>query len=348
MKKILLITFLVIVLSSFVLGADTIGTQVFGNVFSADSNETRALLDWSPEGNNGTKLGSPILSNETWTFDANGEQINHTDFMPTGVDVDFAISVWIIPLDIVTGVTGKPIVNQIFGPRNGDFSLFYNNEDFKFGRFTGSSTNAEIFISSLTLIENTTQHWVVSYDASESELSFFLNGSAPDVQTGSVSGFNVGNEIGIGNTANANWFFKGEIYQYQVLNRTVNSSWVNDTFAEGRFFNPFDIQPPKPTVILISPTNNTITNNINQSMVCNVSWVDGYLTNLSLYINGTLNQTNTTQVINNTNYEFNVTFVEGDYYWNCLATDNNSNSSYADNNFTLHIHTGIPIIEQTG
>jgi len=91
-----------------------------------------------------------------------------------------------------------------------------------------------------------------------------------------------------------------------------------------------------PTVTLNSPIDNqniTISN-----VIFNCSASDNIkLDNVSLYINGILNETNTSG-INNTNYIFNKTLADGDYNWTCRAYDNSSNVFEAVN-FTLNINT---------
>lgn len=93
-----------------------------------------------------------------------------------------------------------------------------------------------------------------------------------------------------------------------------------------------------PEVALVAPADETKTHNQTINMTCKASWFGSYLVNLSLYINSTLNATNTTLVTNNTNYVFvDVGFGLGNYYWNCYACDNNSNCSWAPSNYSITI-----------
>lgn len=89
---------------------------------------------------------------------------------------------------------------------------------------------------------------------------------------------------------------------------------------------------------LSSPDNSTFTNQ-NQTFTCN-SYSTYNLTNATFYIyNSTNDLINTsTQNIsgtsNSTNFEYNFT-SEDSYSWNCLTYDNQSNSSFAESNFSI-------------
>ena len=101
---------------------------------------------------------------------------------------------------------------------------------------------------------------------------------------------------------------------------------------------------------LNTPTDNSYDNdgivNFNCTFTSNVS-----LTNISLYTNFTgsweINATNTTPVQNNTGYDFTTSGIsEGTYIWNCLATDNESTTRWADttSNYTITVDTTVPSI----
>ena len=109
---------------------------------------------------------------------------------------------------------------------------------------------------------------------------------------------------------------------------------INDTEQVG-----FSISSIFPKVNLIYPENDTYTNQENQTFSCNATDNLG-LSNITLYIwnstsliyenitliSGTYNETSW-------NYTFN---YEGNFFWNCLAYNNESNSSWSEKgNYTL-------------
>jgi len=88
---------------------------------------------------------------------------------------------------------------------------------------------------------------------------------------------------------------------------------------------------------LISPENETYTNQ-NQSFICN-SYSPDNLTNATIYIwNSTDLIFNETQNIsgnsNSTTFDYNFT-EENIYFWNCQSFDNESNSTFAQENFSI-------------
>ncbi|MDP2925806.1 MAG: S8 family serine peptidase [Nanoarchaeota archaeon] len=92
---------------------------------------------------------------------------------------------------------------------------------------------------------------------------------------------------------------------------------------------------------LISPENPTYTNYNMTNLSCESIAGDGFkLTNVSLYIwNNSnyliYNETRNISGVTNTTI-FNYTLIrEGNYSWNCLSYNNASNSSWADNNYTI-------------
>jgi len=94
-----------------------------------------------------------------------------------------------------------------------------------------------------------------------------------------------------------------------------------------------------PNVTLISPSNNIISSNANQTFNCNATDEIG-LANLTLEIwNSTsLYYENTTQSSENSlEIEFNVSMGEENYKWNCLAYDRNNNYAYANANYSITI-----------
>lgn len=101
---------------------------------------------------------------------------------------------------------------------------------------------------------------------------------------------------------------------------------------------------PAPTVLLYSPGNDSISNNLTQDFYFNAS-TEYTLTNISLYIDGEYNKSNITAITNNANSSFlDINLVEGHHNWSIQAADNNSNETMSLN-FTLLIDVSSPIID---
>ena len=82
---------------------------------------------------------------------------------------------------------------------------------------------------------------------------------------------------------------------------------------------------PFPIVTLNAPTNNTISTTNEIAFNCTAS-DDVNLTNVSLILDGVVNETNSSG-INNTNYIFDKILAIGNYNWTCNATDNRSQTT---------------------
>src|SRR3989339_10073 len=166
-----------------------------------------------------------------------------------------------------------------------------------------------------------------------------------------------------------------------VINNTGHL--LDDTSGSGYNFSIVDIYSAiysldnlAPNVTLISPSNSLISINFNQTFVCNATdefllsnlifylWnstgnlinncssqtMQGVeLTNLTFYLwNSTSDliynlTSNFSGEINSTIFSYNFT-NEGNYFWNCLSINNQSNSDLADENYTLTYDITLPNI----
>src|SRR3989339_524120 len=129
-----------------------------------------------------------------------------------------------------------------------------------------------------------------------------------------------------------------------VINNTGHL--LDDTSGSGYNFSIVDIYSAiysldnlAPNVTLISPSNSLISINFNQTFVCNAT-DEFLLSNLTFYLwNSTSDliynlTSNFSGEINSTIFSYNFT-NEGNYFWNCLSINNQSNSDLADENNTL-------------
>ena len=117
-------------------------------------------------------------------------------------------------------------------------------------------------------------------------------------------------------------------------------------------FNGFNIYAPEdtaPTIILNSPTNHT--NSTTNAITFNCTAYDiENLVNVSLILDGVVNETNSTDVINNSFYYFEKILSEGNHYWSCRGADNDSQVTTAGE-FLININTtpniyfnaGVPV-----
>jgi hypothetical protein len=100
-----------------------------------------------------------------------------------------------------------------------------------------------------------------------------------------------------------------------------------------------------PTVSLVSPQNNFITNVANQTLRCNAS-DDVSLDNLTVYIWNSTNDllyANTTDIsgtFNDTIWNYTLPY-DDNYKWNCLVSDSAGHSVLGDSNWNLQYNTSL-------
>jgi hypothetical protein len=133
--------------------------------------------------------------------------------------------------------------------------------------------------------------------------------------------------------------------------KTGNLTWVaghdGNTLVPSRAYNFVSITMDEndliypPVETLNSPINNY--NSTSQTITFNCSARDNFdLDNVTFYLNGIVNQINTTG-LNNTNYIFTKTLSDGNYNWTCGACDNLNQCTNASVRY-LNIDTILPII----
>jgi hypothetical protein len=136
-----------------------------------------------------------------------------------------------------------------------------------------------------------------------------------------------------------------------TLTNLVNVTYFNTTNDTQMIFTQENttvgITSTALNVTLISPPNANFTNSNDVTFTCNATDSQN-VTNITLYhnisqsfgVNQSINTSGT-----NVQAQFNVTNIEdGNYTWNCLAYNNQSNTSFAPNNFTFVVDTTNPVV----
>ncbi len=136
-------------------------------------------------------------------------------------------------------------------------------------------------------------------------------------------------------------------YQSGSSSGTSANLNIDNIFIDDFVFVPPLVLAPLPNVSLVKPQNATTNNTFLVNFTYNVSFQGATPDNCSLFTNITggwvRNITNQTAILNNTNNTFeNITVPEGHTLWNVHCGDNNTNSSFALNNFTYIIDTVSP------
>ncbi len=137
-----------------------------------------------------------------------------------------------------------------------------------------------------------------------------------------------------------------------ILNKTGKR--IDDSEGSGKNYSRIDVYSSiisldndLPNITLISPENETISTDVNQTFSCNAT--DLSLKNATLYVwNSSSEIYNiSSETVSGSSYilEKNLTKMPyGEYKWNCLFYDENENSSWADENNSLAIDNEPPVI----
>ena len=244
-------------------------------------------------------------------------------------------------------------------PDNGSISIWFNSDLSQAGKLltklsnqtnpnknwlivlvnTGNKVYAEKRFNGvnkdLTSTTNyTTGNWfhvVVTWGSDGFKL--YVNGGVAedtDVDTnawgsGSANGFSIGVQNAItGNTDE----FNGIIDDAGIWSRQLNESEVGELYDSGTGITP-SLPDAFPTVTLNSPVNAYNTTVPTIDFNCTAS-DDVEITKVSLLINGTIEQTNTSG-INGTDYLFTkILTTAGFYNWSCIAYDSANQSTTAN------------------
>ncbi len=133
---------------------------------------------------------------------------------------------------------------------------------------------------------------------------------------------------------------------YVIFNSTQYPIYVGHNETDHIYITIEDTSSVPPVVTLVSPNNNSATNN--PSVVFNCSATDNNgLFNMTLYanFNGTFRANGTNNIGGTSNSTtFTRTLQEGIYIWNCLAYDDDDNYDWGNTNRTLTVDTTKPSI----
>lgn len=131
-------------------------------------------------------------------------------------------------------------------------------------------------------------------------------------------------------------FWTGGIDECGYWNRTLSQDEVTQLYNGGAGITYPEATDNPPTVTLNSPDN--YYNTTGSSVIVNCSATDDYLIqNISLFINGEINETTTDGADNFTEIYKTISSNNGTYEWTCQAEDNSSQISWATTNYTFTI-----------
>lgn len=240
---------------------------------------------------------------DAYDFDrVQGDYINIGNRLNLTGNHNFSIQAWVYP-NLTVGSA------EIFTTGTGGVDLYLNDGDIWFGGTVNSITNNSDYI-----LNQTWSHLVAVFTTNGTSY-LYLNGSRIGTNAVLVNGINptiynttIGNKhtnLGVRNN------FSGILDEVAVWNRSLSASEISDLWNGGAGIEFGSL----PNVFLVSPPDNTNTTNLTIEFICNTTSRIA-LDNVTFYLNGVANETNTTG-LNNTDYIFEKNLTYGDYNWTC-------------------------------
>lgn len=145
-----------------------------------------------------------------------------------------------------------------------------------------------------------------------------------------------------GESGGARKFLNGKLDEVGIWVKTLNTTEISELYASG-VGNPYPFAPSDlpPTVIINNPANNT---NYTTSVITfnGTAYDDINLVNVSLILDGSYNETNTSG-INNSNYIFTKTIADGTHTFIYEACDD-ANLCTNTTSRTFNIDSVLPVI----
>ncbi len=203
------------------------------------------------------------------------------------------------------------------------FRLYRKDAKFYFelGNTAGSSFSTDTS-SKGNIATGTWYHIVVTFDGTN--LILYLDNSSADTATFSGTRVSATRSAYISGRAGG-LYYDGTLDEIGIWNRSLSPSEITDLYNSGDGMTYEDFPP---TITLNSPAidEQFFTNSI--TFNCSASDKIG-VTNVSLYLDGVINETNSSG-LNNTDYLFSKTLDIGEHNWTCEGTNNNNETTTAD------------------
>jgi len=302
-----------------------VGLVAYYKFDEQDTSGTGKIVD-SLGINNGTNAGGDNSSGKLGTaYDYNGasDYIDlNTKTLLGGVSA-FTISTWV--WHDATGST-----DFIFGSwATANFVMMIRIDDTALGFYTRTSG----VIGGTTQTLSTTGAWihiVAIYNGTT--MMTYVNGvesATRYTQTGTITATGTVNyTLGAG----ASGYWDGKIDEVGIWNRSLTDAEIVQLYNSGNGITYITGQPDNPPVVsLTSPI--AYYNSTTKYMTFKGNASDDIkLMNVSFYLNGTLNQTDSSG-LNNSEYTFLLTLANGYYNWSYSATDNASQTTYSTTRF---------------
>ncbi len=302
---------------------ESLNTDILG-YYDFDETTGTVLIDVTGNGNNGTN--SNAIVNQSGIL---GKAYDFVSASPSFILFDtplldtisaFSISFWV---NIDTIGQNQMLVSN--GANTAGFYMYYggcgaNTMYVNFGA-QGLSPHP----SALGITQATWTHMVSTYDGADT-YRLYIDGVGSYNNTAVTGELNATRNFTIGTWPEGSLYSDALFDEVGIWERELSVSEVQDLYNGGTGITYVGTFPSPPNITLNSPTVDANYTTV-QNLIINFTVYDNInLSDVKLYINGALNQTNASG-INDSNYLFNVGLYDGDYTINGVATDNQSETA---------------------
>ena len=294
----------------------------------------------SVNSNDGTVDGATYTASGkiggAYNFDGTNDRINISNDASFNSLSAYSISAWIYR----DGTSDDFIFSKL-----NDFTEHNKNYEFgiesnKIFLLNGNGGGYNKVLGTSTLSSSTWYFVVGVWDGTD--IKVYLDGSL-DCSPISSTVVSFGTTaIALGTRQTGYAFFDGKIDEVGFWDRALTSTEITQLYNGGTGITYDSLDNDAPIVTQISPANNAKESTTGSKNFTCYGSDDTNFTSMEFYIDGSLNQTNSSG-LNNTNYTFTTSLTEETYLWSCLGNDNDGESTSTVNR-TLTIDT-TPFIE---
>ena len=318
---------------------ESLNTDILG-YYDFDETTGTVLIDVTGNGNNGTN--SNAIVNQSGIL---GKAYDFVSASPSFILFDtplldtisaFSISFWV---NIDTIGQNQMLVSN--GANTAGFYMYYggcgaNTMYVNFGA-QGLSPHP----SALGITQATWTHMVSTYDGADT-YRLYIDGVGSYNNTAVTGELNATRNFTIGTWPEGSLYSDALFDEVGIWERELSVSEVQDLYNGGTGITYVGTFPSTPNITLNSPTVDANYTTV-QNLIINFTVYDDInLSDVKLYINGALNQTNASG-INDSNYLFDLGLYDGDYTINGVAL-NGDNITSNSSSVRIVINT-IPFIE---
>ena len=294
----------------------------------------------SVNSNDGTVDGATYTASGkiggAYNFDGTNDRINISNDASFNSLSAYSISAWIYR----DGTSDDFIFSKLEDSTEHNKNYEFGIESNKIFLLNGNGGGYNKVLGTSTLSSSTWYFVVGVWDGTD--IKVYLDGSL-DCSPISSTVVSFGTTaIALGTRQTGYAFFDGKIDEVGFWDRALTSTEITQLYNGGTGITYDSLDNDAPIVTQISPANNAKESTTGSKNFTCYGSDDTNFTSMEFYIDGSLNQTNSSG-LNNTNYTFTTSLTEETYLWSCLGNDNDGESTSTVNR-TLTIDT-TPFIE---